>query len=80
MERKCSLVEWFSVDSVDGQPGVERELLEATVTFLCCGIVVTVFEKRSHYRALAGLELNMGTLGSLGFTCVLLYLDVEFLN
>lgn len=42
--------------------------------------VVSVFEKMSHYRALAGLELNMGTLGFLGLRCVLLYLDVEFLH
>lgn len=48
--------------------------------FSVVGFVVSVFEKRSHYRALTGLELNMGTLGSLGFTCVLLYLDVKFLN
>lgn len=48
--------------------------------FSVVGFVVSVFEKRSYYRALAGLELNMGTLGFLGFRCVLLYLDVEFLH
>lgn len=48
--------------------------------FSVVGFVVSVFEKRSHCRALAGLELNMDTLGSLGFRCVLLYLDVESLN
>lgn len=45
-------------------------------------VVVFSFERRSHYRALAGLELSIGTqnllLDFLGFSCVLLYLDVGF--
>lgn len=65
------------VDSVDSQPGMERELsLLSVVGFVV--VSVCVFEKRSHCRVLAGLELGIGSqplpLDFLGFRCVLLHI------